>query len=78
MHVSNDCIINFNSGIGICVKYRDVGIATGVLAFFVVNIVLYLFIYCVIKVSDDVKIESIIILIDCVLNRFAMENLGLG
>ena len=36
-----------------CVFYKKVGVATGVLVFFVSNIVLYLFIYFVIKVSEE-------------------------
>ena len=39
------------SGIAICVKYDKVGIATAVLTFFVVNIIVYLVLYCIVKVS---------------------------
>ena len=39
------------SGIGICAQYDHVGIATAILTFFVINIIVYLAIYCVIKVS---------------------------
>lgn len=39
------------SAIYVCVDYKQSGIATAILTFFVLNIILYLFIYCVIKVS---------------------------
>ena len=37
--------------------YKHVGIATAILTFFVINIIVYLAIYCVIKVSHTLIIN---------------------